>query len=292
MKKSVFFICFLFCIVSIKAQETFTVNGETLQLKTEIDGKLDLLWTITNGNYRYFIRTSDAVITELTNTKNAQGKYQETYKTTLKNATSDANVSTDNVNLTLASLSRFIDNYNASVDSNYSATEGKIKAEFRLGLFAGITNSPFISNPKNIKTPVAGIELEVLDGKNKQHSVFLQLRHTFDNDDFEYATTELSLGYRFRVVNTWHFSFYGDVKFATVNFTKTTVRYIDDSSNLVTDHISDTAFDVPFIFGIGADYKISKCSYITLGYNQLFAAFLNTHDNFSTDFTLGYKFKL
>ncbi len=292
MKKIVFFICFIFCFASVKAQETFTVNGETLQLKTEIDGKLDLLWIITDDNYRYFIRTSDAVITELTNSKNEQGKYQEEYKTTLKNATSDTNLSTDKVNLTLASLSRFVDSYNVSVDSNYNATEGKIKAELRLGLFGGITNSPFVSNPENVKTPVAGIELEVLGGKSKQHSGFLQLRHTFDKNDFEYATTELSLGYRFRVVNTSRFSFYGDVKFATVNFTKATVSFVDDSSNLVTDHVSDTAFDVPFIFGIGADYKISECSYITLGYNQLFAAFLNTHDNFSTDFTLGYKFKI
>ena len=61
---------------------------------------------------------------------------------------------------------------------------------------------------------------------------------------------------------------------------------------LVTENISDTAFDAPFIFGIGADFKITDNSYIFIGYNQLFAAFLDNQGNFSTDITLGYKLSL
>ena len=63
MKKSllIFILCFAFQFYY--GQETYTVNGETLQLKTEIDGKLDLLWNTFDGEYRYFVRTEIGTIT-------------------------------------------------------------------------------------------------------------------------------------------------------------------------------------------------------------------------------------
>ena len=42
MKKLLLILCFLLGYTSAVAQDTYTVNGETLQLKTEIDGQLDL----------------------------------------------------------------------------------------------------------------------------------------------------------------------------------------------------------------------------------------------------------
>ena len=149
-----------------------------------------------------------------------------------------------------------------------------------------------MENPDNVKTPVIGAELEVLPSEDSRHSGFFQIRSTFENDDFEYSTTELSLGYRFRIINTAKFGFYGDVKFATVNFKKATVTFVNDDSVLVTESVSETAFDVPFIFGIGAEYRITENSLITLGYNQLFAALIDNQGNFSTDITLGYKLRL
>ena len=54
MKKLLLFACLIFTISAV-AQKEYIVNGETLQLKTEVDGTLDLLWTITNQQYRYFV---------------------------------------------------------------------------------------------------------------------------------------------------------------------------------------------------------------------------------------------
>ena len=51
------------------SQETYTVNGESLELKTEIDNELDLLWNVIDGQFRYFVRTKDGTLTELKNTK-------------------------------------------------------------------------------------------------------------------------------------------------------------------------------------------------------------------------------
>ncbi|MEZ4793333.1 MAG: hypothetical protein R2783_07700 [Gelidibacter sp.] len=291
MKKILLLFLVLLSYNSIKAQETYTVNGETLQLKTEVDGQLDLLWNIIDNQYRYFIRTSDNTITELVNTRDDNDNYQEEYKTTLTNATSG--MSADKVNLTLPSLITFIEKYNKSKDLNFTSTHSKSKAQLRLSIFGGITNSPFVENPDNVITPVFGVELEVSEGRESpRHSGFLQLRHVLeDKDKFPYSTTELSLGYRFRFVKSRSFNLFADVKAATVNFSKANVVVIEGEDVTVKKE-SETAFDVPFIFGVGADIRVSECSFITIGYNQLFAAFLDNQGNFSTDITLGYKLKL
>ena len=103
MKKLLLILCFLLGYTSAVAQDTYTVNGETLQLKTEIDGQLDLLWNVIDGKYRYFVRTSDNTILELKNTKSDSGDYLEEYKSTLQNITSGTDLSTHKVNLTLGS---------------------------------------------------------------------------------------------------------------------------------------------------------------------------------------------
>lgn len=291
MKKIFFLLCLLISYTSLKAQETYIVNGESLQLKTEVDGKLDLLWNIVDKEYRYFIRSSDNSITELINTTDDNDKYQDQYKATLESATSG--MSADKVNLTLPSLITYIESYNMGQDANFESTHLKSKVQMRLMVFGGITNSPFVTNPENIKTPVFGAELEVSESKESpRHSGFLQIRHVLeDQDEFRYSTTEISLGYRFRFIRSKGFNLFADVKAATVNFSKSTLA-LAENGIITTKEVSDTAFDVPVIFGIGADIRVSKCSFITLGYNQLFAAFLDNQGNFSTDITLGYKMQL
>jgi hypothetical protein len=291
MKKFLLILCVLLSFTSLKAQESFTINGETLQLKTEVEGKLDLLWNIIDNEYRYFLRTSDNTITELVNTRDDNDSYQEEYKTVLSNATSG--MSADNVNLTLPSLISYIETYNKTQDTNFISTHAKSKAQLRLSVFGGVTNSPFVRNPDNIKTPVFGAELEVSEGnESPRHSGFFQIRHVLEKkDEFPYSTTELSLGYRFRFIRSKGFNLFADVKAATLNFSKATTAIAANEVVTIQD-VSETAFDIPFIFGIGADIRISDDSFITLGYNQLFAAFLDNQGNFSTDFTLGYKFNL
>ncbi|WP_040247220.1 outer membrane beta-barrel protein [Psychroserpens mesophilus] len=290
MKKIICVLCFVLCVSFIQAQESYTVNGETIELKTEVEGQLDLLWNIIDGEYRYFVRTEDNTITELKNTK-VDRKFQEEYKTLLNQLTNNS-LSTKRLNLTLFSLKEFIDTYNISADSNYQTNVSRSKFQFRLGLFGGITNSPFITNPNNEKTPLFGAELEVLEAERiSRHAVFMQLKHVLEQENINYSTTEVALGYRFRVINKETFSLYANMKFATLNFSKATL-VTNTNGMITTQEFSDTAFDVPFIFGLGADINLSKNSFITLAYNELFALFLDNQGNFSTDFAIGYKFKL
>ncbi|WP_299120362.1 hypothetical protein [uncultured Winogradskyella sp.] len=286
MKKTLLIVLLCFAFQANYSQESYTIDGETLELKTEIEGKLDLLWNIIDGEYRYFVRTENGTITELKNTKDSNKNYLEEYKTTLSSLTNG--MSTDQLKLTTYSLKKFIDKYNASVDSSYAtmATEGKV--QFRLGFSAGITNHPFVRNPDNVKVPQIAAELEIYEAELPRHSGFLQAKHTFDAEDFNYSTNEFSLGYRYRIINKPCFSIYGQVKLATVNFISST---FEDENNIQVSS-NEAAFDVPLIFGIGSDIKIGKNSFITLIYGELFAIIFDNQGNFSTDIAIGYKFNL
>lgn len=287
MKKILIAILFLLAFQLNYSQQTYTVNGESLELKTEIDGQIDLLWNVIDGQFRYFARTNDGTLTELKNTKDDNNNYQEEYKSTLRSLTNGMN--TDKLKLTLYSLRNYIDAYNASVDSSYTSTSTESSVQFRLGFSGGITNNPFVGNPDNIKTPMIGAELEIYEANVlPRHSGFLQARHAFESDDFKYSTSELSLGYRYRFINKQAFSIYGQVKLATVNFSNVTFL---DENNMEIDS-SETAFDIPFIFGVGSDIKVGNNSYITIIYGELFALLLDNQGNFSTDIAVGYKFNL
>lgn len=287
MKKVIISFCLCLAFHLNYSQQSYSINGETLDLKTEIDGSLDLLWNIIDGNYRYFLKTTDGNITELKNTKGSNNKYKEEYKSVLREATEGMN--TDKVKLTLYSLRNFIDAYNTSKDSSYTSTTTESNVEFRLGFSAGITNNPFVGNPDNTKNALIGAELEIYEANIlPRHSGFLQVRHAFESDEFMYSTSELSIGYRYRLINNASFSIYGQVKLATLNFFNVT---FEDESGMTFDQ-SDTSFDIPLIFGIGSDIKIGDNSYLTIIYGELFAVLLDNQGNFSTDIAIGYKFNL
>lgn len=287
MKKILLFILISFIFQVNYSQENYTINGENLKLKTEVEGQLDLLWNTFNGNYRYFVKTENGNITELKNTKDNNKTYLEEYKTTLTELTNGLPVG--NLKFRLYDLKSFIDGYNASFNSSYDSVVNKSKVKFRLGFSAGITNNPFVGNSKKVKTPLIGVELELYEADEMpRHSGFLQARHAFEAKKFDYSTSEFSLGYRYRIINKPKFNIYGQVKLATVNITEST--FMDENGMKISTN--ETAFDAPIIFGIGSDIKVGKNSYITIIYSELFAVFLDNQGNFSTDIALGYKFNL
>lgn len=292
MKKIIFLLLFVLFCFSTSAQKQYTIKGETLELKTEVTGTIDLLWNIINREYRYFVRKND-VITELINTRGNNNKFQEEYKTTLSELTKDSGLNTSDVKLTLYDLGNFINKYNASQDSNYVIATKEANIKSRLLIFGGVTNSPFINNPDNINNPQFGAEIEIFEGNIlPRHTLFFEIKHVLNNDEFKYSTTQLSLGYRFRFINTEKFILYANVVFGTYNFSKNTLLFINEADVIITEEITNNGFDAPFAFGIGADFKITSNSFITLNYNELFALFVDSQDNFSTNIALGYKFNL
>ena len=293
MKKIILLLLFVSCSHLVLAQKSYDVNGERYELKTEVEGSIDLLWAIIDGNYRYFIKKQDESIIELTNTRLDSGDYDEAYKSTLAEATQGSNLATDKLKFTLYDLRTFIDTYNAAVDSSYNSTNVDAKLKTRLLIFGGLTNSPFVDNPENESNPLFGAELEFYSSSAMpRHSLFFQVKHVLDSDEFPYSTTQLGLGYRFRFVNKESFNIYANVIAATYNFSKSKVTIIDENSNVTTEERSADAFDVPFIFGVGADIRVSDNSFITITYDELFAAFFDNQGNFSTDIAIGYKFNL
>ncbi|WP_299891186.1 hypothetical protein [uncultured Lacinutrix sp.] len=296
MKKLIFILsCFAFCSFSY-AQQTYTIGDKTIVLKTEVEGSLDLLWNSIDGQFRYFIKTKDDALLELKNTKGSNNKFQEEYKQTLSDLTQ---MDASKVKLTTYSLKVFIDNYNVSKDVNYTTTNTKSNLKLRLGIFGGLTNNPFVKNPNStINTdseavPFLGAELEVVSDKITRHSGFLNLRYTASNDAFEYSSTQLALGYRYRVIHKEAFNIYAQTKFATLTNAKTTTRFIDpnDATNIIVSENSGTTFDVPLIFGIGADIKLGN-GYLTFVYDSLFAILIDNEAGFPIDLAIGYKFNL
>lgn len=287
MKKSLF-VYLLFALGNIlNAQETYAYKGESLELIIATEGKLDFLWTTTNTGFRYFVRTDDDLIIEL---KNGQVTDNKSYLAVLQNLTDGR--STENLKFNKASLKRFVKHYNRVTNLGYTGDVKDEKINFRLGLFAGSTNHPLVENlVDNSSFPQFAAELELYgDTDNPRNSGLLQIRNTFGSGG-DYKSLEFSLGYRFRIIKKKGFNLYVHNRFATYN------TYSRDREVVLDDIITiqrqkESEFDVPFIFGIGADFKVSKNSYISFIYDRFFALNLDSNDSFPADLMIGYKFKL
>jgi len=293
MKKLVFVLCLFISFSSLNAQESYNVNGETLQLKTEVEGNLDLLWNTIDRQYRYFIRTKDSSLEELVNTKNPETKkFQEEYKTTLNELTQEYGLSAKDVKLTLGSLKDYINMYNSTSDINFNY-EPRAKVQSRLGVFGGLTNQPFVNNPNNTSVPFFGAEFEVYSDKRlERHAGYSNLRTALEADDFKYSSTQLGLGYRYRFINKSNFSIYGNLTFVTYTFYNETIRFEDEPGTYITEKHSDSQLKAPFIFGLGSDIKVTRNGYVTLAYDNLIALFNKNEGNFPIDFAVGFKFNL
>jgi hypothetical protein len=273
------------------SQEKYDVDGQTYTLKTEVSGTLDLLWNVIDKQYRYFIKKGAAIV-ELKNTKNATKDFQEEYKATLKNLTSGAAISSEDLKFTLPSLRDFVNDYNASQDPDYIIEGNRFKLQTRFGIFGGLSNVPFVENPDNVDLSMFFGELEFLDGANdRRHSVYFRGKHIAEDDLFAYATTQLGLGYRFKVIKSRVFNLYTNVTFATLNFSKTTIT-TETEPDIITKDVSATNFDIPFILGVGMEIRLANSLFFTVDYDEIFAVFLNNQGNSSRHFSFGAKFNL
>lgn len=287
------FILFFFLVSGmLQAQQEYTVEGKTYTLNTEVEGTLTLLWNTIDGEYRYFSKKGSD-IEELKNTKQ-NGDYQEEYKKVLEQQTADAVVSTEKVNLTLPSLRSFFVEYNKMKDPNFNDAEKSIDLQFRIGAFAGVSNSVYTENPTNELQPIAGIDLELIDNvKLKRHAVVLRFKQTFESSEYNYSASQFSLNYRFKFVKTPKFDAFVNCKFAALTFSKREIEYVieTDPPTTVIDDNSGSDFNAPLTFGLGADYKVGN-GYITFCYNDIVGINVESNDEFPVDFSLGYKFNL
>ncbi|PHR15173.1 MAG: hypothetical protein COA40_03350 [Aequorivita sp.] len=291
--KSLFPIFALFFILSagtLQAQQQYTVDGQTYTLNTEVEGTLTLLWNTVDGEYRYFSKKGNDIV-ELKNTKQ-NGDYQEEYKQTLQQLTSDAPVSTEKVKLTLPSLHAFFAEYNKKKDPNFRETEKSIDLKFRLGAFIGVGNSVYTENPTNELQPIAGVDLELIDNvKLRRHSLVFRFKQTFESSEYQYSASQLSLNYRFKFVQTPKFDAFINTKFAALTFSSREYTVIPLGGSAIMNKESGSDFSAPITFGLGADYKLGN-GYITFNYNDIVGLSVDNNGEFPIDFTLGYKFNL
>lgn len=275
---------FLFAATTV-AQKSYTVNGSTYSLKTEVEGPLTLLWNVIDDEYRYFAKKGNEIV-ELKNTR-VDGTYQEEYKQTLRELTADNPVDASKTNLTLVSLRNYFNAYNKKVDPAYEEKSTSVELSTRLGVFAGMSNNTATTNPENVFAPLAGIEFEVTDNVMlKRHALVLQFRHSFEAKDYDLTFSQFSLNYRFKFIDNNQLSVFAQAKMITLTFSKLAEDNVEGLENL-----SNTAFNTPVGLGLGLDYKIGN-GFLTFGLNDLVSPGVDTNGEFSVDVTLGYKFNL
>ena len=292
MKRICLILLFSLSCIHVFSQKEYTIKGQNYQLKTEVEGTWDLLWNIIDGNYRYFLKTEDGEISELNNTKDNKGKYQNEFKSLL-NSKSNNTLDTTEAKLTLPSLKKIFNEFNAAQDSTYTYQDEKIKIKSRLGIFAGLTNNPFIDNPDNKFSGLFGAEFELYDDDlAKRHAAFFQLSHVLENDELEYSTPEIALGYRFRFIYSKKFNLHANLKLVTLSFSNSTVSVDEGTSEIISNKKSATSFDAPLIFALGGDFKVSENGYLTLYINEILSVSLENQGNFPMNFALGYKINL
>jgi hypothetical protein len=286
---------FLFHLISTTAQtKSYTIDNQSYELKTEVEGPISLLWNIIDKEYRYFAKKGD-VIVALTNTK-IQGKFQEEYKAQLVKLTSVVNMDKeriDRIRLTLSNLRRFFNDYNKKVDPEYIAKKLQSDLEYRLGFFGGITNSVFrtdLSNSLEYKKIIRSqfiIDFELYDRVAlPSHGVALQYRHTFFRGDLGKNDHQFSVNHRFKFIKTPMFQVYLNTKIVTYSIFRRDFLgpgFTDPSLITVTNLQS------PFIFGFGTDIKLKR-GYLSLNYNDAYSFLIDSRDDFPVDISAGYRF--
>jgi len=145
-----------------------------------------------------------------------------------------------------------------------------------------------------VLAPVLGLEYE-FDDPNlaPRHSAFIQLRQSFKQDDYRYSSTGLSLNYRFKALYFRNFDLHIDTRLATLYYSEDSISITNDAGEIIAvKDDSGFTFTAPFSFGVGSDIQITPNSFITVGYNDIFALVWESNGKFPIDFTIGYKYNL
>lgn len=279
-------VIFLFFAAHLSAQETYIIEGDTLQLQREVKGPLSLFWTQEGLEYRYFVQKANRMI-ELRKENNA-------YKEQLKELTPDAKLRIQDVKFVLYSLRHFANKYNAAVQEDYTFNEATDDIQHRIGLFVGLSNNIYTENPENVLAPMLSLEYEFFDPNlAPRHVAFLQLRHSFKQDEYRYSSTQFSINYRFKALYFSGFDVHIDAELATFLYSEDSVPILNDSGEVTAiKEESGFSFTAPFNFGIGTDIQVTENGFISLSYNDIISIVLDGNGNFPLDFSIGYKYNL
>lgn len=283
MKIKVLALLSLFSVCLGSAQVITEIESTPVELRKATDGTLDLYYGLFQRQYYFYVQTEAGVLVAL----EEHPESSNFFKTKLSQLTSGYGIP-DSLDYELKSIQNYINAYNQSIDPNYKAYKLPAKIAWHATIFGGMTNNPFVSNDDNVLNPFLQLEFEFSENIiAPRHTGFFQVRYSFPSDKFDYQSTELSLGYRFRFLRKERFNVFAQVR--AVSFNSSEVTLVQELSEVT---IERSAFDAPFVFGVGADFKLGKKSYITFIYSELFAIFTENQGNFPLDFAIGYKLKL
>ncbi len=291
IKLLVFFL-FLATSAAMLAQETYIIEGDTLQLNREVKGNLNLFWSEEGNEFRYFVQKGNKMV-ELRDDE-ISGDSRRVFQLQLEELTKDAGLSVRVVKFRLYSLKHFTNRYNARVQEDYEYNAASANIKQRVGLFTGLSNNRYASNPENMLAPVLGLEYELYDPNlAPRHSAFFHLRQSFKRQEYSYSSTQFSLNYRFKILYFKKFNIHVDTELATLYYSKDDFYVRNDAGEIIeVQEEGGLDFTAPLSFGIGADIRISEHGFITFSYNDIVSIVLDSNGSFPLDFTIGYKYSL
>lgn len=291
-KFTLFFFCFLFFTGShIIAQEIFIVEGDTLQLKREVKGTISLFWAEEGNDFRYFVQKKNT-LQELQNRELEDGTKQ--FQMQLKKMTSDSEIKVSDVKFVLYSLKHFVNQYNTLVQQDYAYNASTDNIQKRIGFFTGISNNKYTNNPENVIVPIIGVEFEIYDPNlAPRHSAFLHLRQSFEQEGYNYISTQLSVNYRFKLFYFDGFNIHVDAELANLYYSRSEMEIKAENGEIIAvERDRGFSFTAPLSFGIGSDIQVTEKGFITFSYNDIVSLVLDGNGKFPIDFTLGYKYNL
>lgn len=285
------FILF-FSFSKLSAQDVFIIEGDTLQLRQEVKGPMNLYWTSKDYNYRFFVQKGKNMI-ELRNSDQNENSIRD-FREQMEKLTSEVKLSTANLSFLLYDLKHFVNTYNSKVQEDYEINASTPNIQTRIGLFFGFSNNKYTYNPANILVPIIGLEFELYDPNlARRHSAFFHLRHSFNQEEYRYSSTQLSLNYRFRFLYFSDFNLQLDAELATLYHSSDRLYITNDSGEIIEiKEEKGFSFTAPVSFSLGSEITLSEGSFLTFRYNDIVSVFLDGNGHFPIDFTIGYKYNL
>lgn len=276
MKLTYILYFFFITIIASAQHQQFTIDHQTYETQTLVDGELSL-YTGHSSSQRHYIMAyeGDHVVLKKEN-------YREQIKKLLNRS-----LALSDVKYKTRPLVMFTDEFNHRED------EGVSQLNLGLSIYGGLSNQFLFPNPDNEKYGVVGAELEFSNRQlARRHSLFIQFNQTINTSDYKFNLSQLSLNYRFRFLDFKSFYAAVNIEFFDLNYVSFEDSFYNQDGEQILKDEKSTSLDTPISLGASLNFKISKVTTIFVSYNDFVALGVSDNGETSLDFNLGLRFNL
>ena len=263
------------------AAQTLFITQESKQL---VNGTYKLWEERQNGSIVYVAAGKDNARIILDNVPEADGSYKYKYRQQLETLTG---VDTGKLAYTGRALTQYLNQANLAADSSYVAADNAVRTDFTLYAGLGFTNNAYVGEEKNPNSLLGVLEIQARNERWNRHAAYAQYRYSGANEDdnFDYRSHQLSLGYRFFILDS-SFKAFASLKVASITINTQPVGLFDEEMLVGFEDNTGVNVNAPIAPGIGLGYTWDSWG-VQVQWHDLVAAGLDGNGEIGTDFTLG-----